>query len=306
MIYYLLLLFTSLLWAGNITAGKFVVGHAAPILLTDLRWGLAVILLVPFVWWKEKKLLPPLRSLPLLFLMGATGMAMYNVFMFLALERTTADNTALISALNPISIALVSFILIREKLSALQVMAMLLCLSGVLIVISHGDLDKLRSFHFNPGDLYMLSAVLMWGFYAVAGRFSLRYVSPIMSTLWSGIFGLLLLAPVTVTQLQIQNPTPVFWASTLYGGIAGTVLAMVFWNIGVQKVGATRSGIFLNFNPIFTAVLAYFLLGEQLNAYQWIGSAVVISGVLLFTAARLPRKLAEPVLRETTEGAMNK
>lgn len=306
MFYYFLLLFTSLLWAGSITAGKFVVGHATPIILTDLRWGLAVILLIPLVWWKEKKLLPPLRALPLLILMGATGMALYNVFMFLALERTTADNTALISALNPLSIALVSFIVLRERLTALQVAAMMLSLFGVLIVISHGDWHKLRSFHFNPGDLFMLFAVLMWGLYAVAGRFSLRYVSPMMSTLWSGIFGLLLLAPVSITQLEIHNPTPVFWASNLYGGIAGTVLAMVFWNIGVQKVGATRSGIFLNFNPIFTAVLAYFLLGEHVNTFQWIGSAVVIGGVLLFTATRIsPRNPVSAMAKETSVRVIN-
>ena len=48
---------------------------------------------------------------------------------------------------------------------------------------------------------------------------------------------------------------------------------MVFWNIGVQQLGATTSGIFLNFNPIFTALLAFLFIGEQLSWLQGIGES---------------------------------
>lgn len=286
--YYILLMVTSMLWASNFVASKFVVGHGHPLVLTDLRWMMAVICLIPIVWWRERKLLPPKKALIPLFLMGISGVVIFNWLQFLALERTTADNTGLISAINPISIAVCSFIILRERLTLRQIGAMMVSLTGVLIVISHGDWEKLSRLHFNSGDLFMLAAVGMWGLYSVAGKIAMRNVSPLLSTLWAGIFGLVVLLPFSFLNFELRDTDAAFWAASLYIGIAATVLAMVFWNIGVQKVGGTRAGIFLNFNPIFTAITAYLLLGEKMNGYQWIGTAIVISGVLLFTLKGKP------------------
>ena len=69
----------------------------------------------------------------------------------------------------------------------------------------------------------------------------------------------------------------------LYTGVISTVVCMVLWNIGVQKLGATTSGIFLNFNPIFTSILAFLFLGEQMTWIQGIGSGIVILGCYLFS-----------------------
>ncbi|MEH7514697.1 EamA family transporter, partial [Gottfriedia acidiceleris] len=62
-LYILLLLLTSLLWGGNFVVGKSLVGHASPMTLTTLRWGIAIIVLLPIVWWKEKKILPPRKAI---------------------------------------------------------------------------------------------------------------------------------------------------------------------------------------------------------------------------------------------------
>jgi len=58
---------------------------------------------------------------------------------------------------------------------------------------------------------------------------------------------------------------------------------MLLWNIGVQKLGATTSGMFLNFNPIFTAVIAFIWIGERMTWIQGVGSLIVIAGCFLFT-----------------------
>jgi len=283
-VYYVLLLFTSLLWAGNFVAGKFAVGHADSITLTNLRWISATLLLLPIVWFKEKRLLPPVRALLPLFLMGLTGVMLFNVFMFLALERTTADNVGLLSALNPVAIAIASFLILRERMTRRQLLAVIVSLFGVLVVISHGDLGKLLRFHFNAGDLWMLAAVGIWGLYSVAGKKAMQHVSPYMATLWAGIFGSLILIPFNLPTFGIENGTASFWIAVIYMSLGGTVLAMLFWNIGVQAIGGTNSGIFLNFNPVFTAILAFVLLGENMGASQIAGAAIVIAGVYLFTS----------------------
>ncbi|MED4886635.1 DMT family transporter [Lysinibacillus sp. FSL R7-0073] len=278
-----LMLVTSLLWGGNFVVAKTLVAHASPMTLTMVRWLIAIIVLVPLVWWKEKKLVPPKQAIVPLLLMGVTGVAFFNIFQFLALERTTSTNAGLISTMNTISIALFSFVLLKEKITKWQLSAMVLSLFGVVLVLSKGDLQLLLDFQLNTGDLWMLAAVCVWGLYSVCSKWAMQTTSPLMATLYAGIFGVLLLLPFTTTDFTFTNVNTSFILSMLYTGIISTVVCMVFWNIGVQKLGATTSGIFLNFNPIFTALLAYLFIGENMSWLQGIGGLIVIMGCYLFT-----------------------
>lgn len=286
MIFYCLLLCTSFLWAGNFVAGKFLVGHASSMTLTSMRWGIAVLILLPLVLRIDKRLLPPKQAVLPLFFMGVTGVVLFNIFMFLALERTSADNVGLLSALNPVAIAIASFFILREKMSYRQTAGMLISFAGVMAVISHGDVQRILQFRLNAGDLFMLAAVGTWGLYSVAGRKAMEHVSPYMSTLWAGIFGLLALLPFNIPSFRIVDADPAFWVAMLYVSLGATVLAMVFWNIGVRRVGGTKSGMFLNFNPVFTAILAYTFIGERVTFVQMAGTALVIGGLYLFATRK--------------------
>ncbi|MGF9818940.1 DMT family transporter [Brevibacillus agri] len=277
-----LLLCTSFLWGGNFVVGKFLVGHASSLTLTNLRWLIAVACLLPVVWVREKRILPTRQALVPLIVMGVTGVALFNLFMFWALERTDATNVGLLSTLNPVSIAIFSFLLIGEKIRPLQIVAMLISFAGVLVVLCKGDFTHLEQLHFNTGDLWMLAAVAMWGIYSVCGRWAMKTVSPMMSTLYSGLFGVALMLPFNLTTFTVENTTWSFWLSLFYVGVMATVVSMVLWNVGVQKVGATSAGMFLNFNPVFTAILAFLLLGETMSVLQLLGSVIVIVGCYLF------------------------
>ncbi|WP_241740631.1 DMT family transporter [Lysinibacillus sphaericus] len=287
------MLITSLLWGGNFVVAKTLVAHASPLTLTTVRWLIAVIVLVPLVWWKEKKLVPPKQAIVPLMLMGVTGVAFFNIFQFLALERTTSTNAGLISTMNTISIALFSFVLLKEKITKWQLSAMILSLFGVVLVLSKGDWQLLLDFQFNTGDLWMLAAVCVWGLYSVCSKWAMQTTSPLMATFYAGIFGVLMLLPFTSTDFTFTNVNTSFILSMLYTGIISTVVCMVFWNIGLQKLGATTSGIFLNFNPIFTALLAYLFIGENMSWLQGIGGLIVIVGCYLFTQfkAKVPQAI---------------
>lgn len=278
-----LMLITSLLWGGNFVVAKTLVAHASPMTLTTARWLIAIVVLVPFVWWKEKKLVPAKQALVPLFLMGITGVALFNIFQFLALERTTSTNAGLISTMNTISIALFSFVLLKEKINSMQLVAMTISLFGVVLVLSKGEWQLLLDFQLNTGDLWMVAAVCVWGLYSVCSKWAMKTTSPLMATLYAGIFGVLILIPFTRMDFTISNMDSAFILSLLYTGIISTVLCMVFWNIGVQNLGATASGIFLNFNPIFTALLAFLFIGEKLSWVQGAGGLIVIIGCYLFT-----------------------
>ncbi|WP_139489387.1 DMT family transporter [Brevibacillus dissolubilis] len=281
--YVLLLLVASLLWGGNFVVGKSLVGHASPLTLTSLRWMIAIVFLLPMVWWSEKRVLPSRDAILPLFCMGITGVVLFNVFQFLALERTTSTNVGFISTLNTISISIFSFIFLRERINRFQVFSMMISLFGVLLVLSKGKMNLLLSLHFNTGDLWMIVAVFVWGIYSVCSRWAMRTTSPLMCTLYSGIFGLLVLLPFNLFDFTLSNINQSFIESILYTGVISTVVCMVFWNIGIQKLGTTTSGIFLNFNPVFTAILAFLFIGEQLSWIQGIGGFIVIGGCYLFS-----------------------
>jgi len=281
--YYLLLLATSLMWAGNIVISKTLVDHASPMTLTSLRWLIAVLSLIPIVWWKEKKILPPRKALLPLFLMGITGVVLFNIFQFLAVERTTASNVGLITTLNAISIAVFSAIFLKEKMTFLQMVAMLFSLFGVLLVLTKGNMELLLSFEINKGDLLMLLAVAVWGIYSICSKWATTKTSPMMATLYAGIFGLIVLLPFNFSSFTVTNVDASFIKAILYTGFISTVVCMVLWSIGVQKLGATSAGIFMNFNPVFTALLAFIFLGETLTWIQMVGSCIVIIGCYLFS-----------------------
>lgn len=279
----LLLLLTSFIWGGNFVIGKTLVGHASPMTLTTLRWAIAILFLFPLVLWKEKKFFPPRKAILPLILMGITGVALFNLFQFWALEKTSATNVGLISTLNAISIAIFSSVFIKERLNILQLFSMFLSFLGVVLVLTKGDMNLLISLKFNVGDVFMLIAVCIWGLYSVCSRWATKTVSPIMATFYSGLFGLIFLFPFNLTDFTVSKVDSAFVVSILYTGVISTVLCMIFWNIGVQKIGAITAGIFLNFNPIFTAILAFFILDEKLTWIQGIGSVIVIIGCYLFT-----------------------
>ncbi|WP_216831339.1 DMT family transporter [Alkalihalobacterium elongatum] len=281
--YFGLLLLTSFLWAGNFIVGKWLVGHASPMTLTMLRWAIAVLCLLPIVWKVEKKLLPSRKAVLPLALMGLTGVVLFNVLQFMALEHTSATNVGLISTLIALSIAFFSFIFLKEKLSSFQVAAMFISLFGVLLVLTNGNSQLLFSFQFNLGDVFMIGAVCIWGVYVVLSKWAMNYISPMMATLYSGIFGLLILFPFNLSDFTVTNINATFVYSILYTGAISTVVCIVLWNIGVKKLGATTAGLFLNFNPVFTVILAFLILGERMTLIQILGSVIVISGCFLFT-----------------------
>ena len=258
----ILLLLTSLFWGGNFVVGKSLVGHASPMTLTTIRWIIAVVCLVPLVWWKEKKILPPSNALLPLFLMGFTGAFLFNILQFLALEHTTAMNVGLISTLNAISIAIFSFIFLKEKINFLQIFAMIFSLIGVVLVLSKGNINFLLSLHFNTGDLWMIAAVCVWGIYSVCSKWAMTKTSAMMSTLYSAIFGLIILLPLNISHFTVTNINQSFIVAIIYTGVISTVVCMVFMESWCPKIRSYYIWYFFKFQSNFHIHFSFFIFGR--------------------------------------------
>ncbi|WP_425352509.1 DMT family transporter [Alkalicoccus urumqiensis] len=288
--YVVLLVLASLFWAGNFIVGKGLAAMAAPDTLTTLRYAIAAAVLLPLIAFREKKVLPPARAwLPLLG-MGITGVVLFNVLQFLALDQTTAANVGIISTLNTFSIALCAALLLRERIRPLQFGAMLISFGGVLLVMTNGRMPAVDTIQ--SGDLWMTAAVVVFGLYSVCSRWATRDVSPMMSVCWSGIIGIIILLPFNLHRFALPPVDAAFTGALLYISLVATILCMVFWGHGVKHLGASTAGLFLNLNPVFTAVLAFVFLGESLTWIQAAGTSLVIGGCIAYT--QVPKVVVAP------------
>lgn len=292
--YTFFLLCTCLGWAGNFIVSKHLVQFADALTITSLRWIIATVCLLPVVLLTHKTLRVSKKALLPIFCMAITGVVLNNIFQFIALAHTTATNAGLLSALNMLAVACFAMLFFGERLTRTQGFAAALSFSGVLIVLTGGHVERLFAMQFNSGDLWMLAAVMMWGIYTAASRWAMRYTSPLTAIFYSGVFGLVILLPINAPTFHVEHVTWSFVAAISYTAIISTVLCMLLWNICVQKVGALTSSLFLNFNPIFSALLAVVFLHEHISAAQVIGTSVVIAGCCLFLLKdKLPFQMAK-------------
>lgn len=284
---YFLLTMATLFWGANAVVGKIVVHELPPLTITALRWGVAAVILVPYAYYREgDRLWRGLYYWQPLLLMGITGVFTFNTLLYYAVKYTSPINTALINAAGPIIIAIIAFLLTRERLKGVQLLGMLLAMGGVVWVLSRGSLQLLFSLKFNWGDLLMLVAIIIWSIYSVTVKETVKHMSSLTATTLSTLIGLVGLIPVSLWEMSIHPVVRITWTSIvgiIYLGIFASVLAFLWWNLGVSKLGAGGAATFMYLTPIFTTILSFILLGEVATPSQVLGGILVAIGVYLTT-----------------------
>ncbi len=286
---YLLLCVSALAWAGNFIVARYVHDQVTPITLSYGRWGLALVILLPFTLKQVFRQLELVRAhLKLFALLGLTGMALFHSFVYAALESTGAINAALILSLTPVFIVLLSWILDKEPIASAQATGIGLSLLGAVVLITRGDAAAIRAMDFNRGDLWMLAAVPNWALYSVLLRRRPAAVQPMVLLTVTIAAGLAILTPALILELvrgsdfRLGKETV---AGIVYVALFASVIAYICWNRGVSVVGANRAGLFMHLVPAFSALLAIALLGESLLLHHALGIGLIISGIYLATSS---------------------
>lgn len=290
---YVLLTLVPLFWAGNIVLGRYVVGAVPPIAIAWFRWTLAFLILLPIAWRSLRADWPVIRSnMGVLTLLALSGITLYNTLFYWGLQFTPALNGLLMQSSAPLLIALWAFLISGERLRLGQALGIVTSLAGVLVIISRGDLNVLMHIRFEAGDLWLIAAMILYSFYS-----ALLAKRPKMSRLGFLAFtigwGATMLTPAFVWE-RFAGPPLHFDALTIvsfaYVSIFASVLAYLFFNRGVELVGANRAAPFFHLMPVFGSALAILVLGETPHLYHAAGYALVLSGVGLATFAGRPRE----------------
>lgn len=272
------------LWSGNFIAGR-AMGDAVPAVgLNFLRWALALAILLPLALPEIRRFRNEvLGSWRYLVALGLTGVAAFHIFVYKALEHTTATNALLMLSISPAVIVLLSRLALGEAVRPLQWAGIGVSFAGAVVVICRGDLEALRALELGRGELWMLAAVPTWSTYSVLLKRRPQSL-PQRSTLTvSTAIGLVWMAPLVAWSPGVLDFdwTPALAAGVAYIGIGASVVAFLCWNRGVALVGPARAGVYIHLMPVFGALLGYLLLGEALRPYHALGAALVAAGILL-------------------------
>ena len=284
---YLLLTLTSLFWAANWVVGRAMRNDMPPIAMGFWRWTIALLILLPFAAPELRRKWPVVRANCLtLTLLGLLGTVAFNTLIYVGLQYTAATNGVLFNSISPILIILLSWVVARERISGLQACGVVLSLAGVLAIVARGDVATLAAFHFNRGDLWLITAMFLWAIYTIV----LRRRPPELSAMGFLAAMLLLslpfLLPVYLWEFSERGGfalTPATVAALAYYGTIPSIVAYLFWNRGVAQVGPNKAGLFVHLMPLFGAVLSVIFLGEQLFAYHYAGAALIFTGIYLTT-----------------------
>ncbi|HPU53658.1 MAG TPA: DMT family transporter [Burkholderiaceae bacterium] len=289
-----LIFITPGFWSANYIVARSAIGVVEPHMLALMRWCLALMLMLPFAWPALRRGWPQwAHQWPHLLVLGALGMWICGAFVYIGAHTTVATNIGLLYASAPVMIALASALCFAEPLSRQQAAGAALALSGTVFVLAKGSLANLLAVRFTAGDAWVLAAVIAWTVYSLLLR---HWQSPLdafsrLTAIVAG--GIVVLIPFTLAE-GLTHGWPAFDGRTWLLAAVVAVLpgfgAYQAYSFMQQELGAARTGITLYLGPIWAALVAWALLGEQPQTFHLVGALMILPGVFLATrsAARRP------------------
>lgn len=274
----------TLFWSGAFIAGKFSVVEFPIFTLIFLRFFIATIVIFILLLKNESNWRIEKKDLKTLGILSLTGMVGYHVFFFLSLRYTSPVNSALIAATNPCITTLLSVVFLKNKISTKNIFAIVLAFVGVVLITIDGDFSKLINLKFNKGDLLMLIGVFFLATYAIISKKAGVNYSPLKITSYVFLICTIITLPLMISEkpwLTIGSTTIKGWSSIVYMAIFASVIGYLFQQISIKKIGPSKTSLYMNLVPLFSMVLAFFVLGDKITFVNVIAALFIILGVFI-------------------------
>jgi drug/metabolite transporter (DMT)-like permease len=286
---YLKLVGVAAIWGGTFVAGRIAAAEMPAPTAALWRYVLACVVLVVAALALERGL-PRLSARQWLgvALLGATGVAAYNLCFMWGLQTVPAGRASLLVALNPAATLVGAALCFGERLTRRNVVGIVIALAGAAIVIGRGDPLALLRGGLGTGELTILGCVASWSAFTLIAKRLMAGLSPLAITVYASLTGTLMLAAATLAAgaALVPQASPSAWAALAFLGAFGTAVAFVWYNDGVRRLGAARAPVFINLVPVFAVVLGALVLGERIDASMIAGGALVLAGVYALNAPR--------------------
>ena len=280
-----LLTLTSIFWAFNTIAGRAAVGEVSPLLIVSLRW-LFVSIILTFLCRNQLKEIWTILSqrIKWLIIMGLFGFTGFNSAYYIAAHDTIAINLGLVQGTMPAFIIIIAWVWLKDKINLTQFLGVLITFIAVLIVVSAGNLTILLNLELNKGDIVMIFACTLYAVYAVGLRKKPQIGALPLLTFFAYVAFFGSLPGLIYETYSNQLILPGLKGCIILGVIIifPSFLAQIFFMKGVEKIGPARSGLYTNLVPVFSSILAVFLLGESFQFYHFLSLSMIFAGIYLF------------------------
>lgn len=284
---YALLFITPALWSVNYLVARWAPGVIAPHALALGRWVLAALILgaacAGELLAKRRTIRAEWRQFVVL---GALGMWVCGAFVYIGGRSTSAVNIGLLYAVSPVLIAIASALWLHERIGPAQALGVALALAGMLHILLRGHWSALLALQFNPGDVWVAVAVACWTVYSLLLRAWPSAFSPLARLTLTACAGVLVLLPFTVWEAVAWLPTELSWKSLALVAAAALLPgagAYGAYSVMQRELGAARVGVVMYLGPLYSAVLAWIVLGESIEGFHLVGGALILPGIFLST-----------------------
>jgi drug/metabolite transporter (DMT)-like permease len=279
------LVVVNLLWAGSYTAAKESMRVLSPVELNGIRFTIAGLILLPFLWRGRSALQLSRADLPRLAMLCCCGFVLNKAAEFTGLNLTTASDTALLIASESMWTALLGWLVLHEVMHRSSIGGLLVGAIGVYIVLERGlNVPNLGSGRHLLGDGLVVLALLFEAYYTVLGKSSLDRYPGLLITAVSVLGSLVVWIPaaaINVAVAGLPHMTSTTWIGVLYMAIPSTVIGYLVWMVALRYVTATAAAATLYLQPLAGTALAVVILSERPTWGTLAGGFCIIGGVWL-------------------------
>ena len=281
----LYMLLVIAIWGCFLPVGKSALQAVDPYWLTAMRFVTASFVFIGLLWVREGA--AALRTeghLWKIALFGSLGFAGFGVCLFEGLKLTRPEISGMILALGPIQVALFQWWRTHRRPDNFTLGAIALALVGELFVITAGDVTRLVGGDALGNGLVFLAS-LFWTAYTLGGQ-QFPGWSPVRYSALScslGCLGIAAALGVATLAGHSHPPSPAkvmeYWPQLAFIVFYVSVFGILFWNMGVAKLGPLSAGLFANFTPVITYLIAI-AQGRRPDTLELMGAAIVLVALI--------------------------
>ena len=284
---YFFALAAMLFWGLSFIWSSLLLKYYQPITIIFIRLIISAAFLftiIRFFWIHEKV---QRKDYQLIFLS-----ALFNPFLYFlgenyGLKFSTPTISAVIIATIPVFSPLIAYVTFREKLTPINLAGIAISFTGVILMLITSNLSLAVDIR---GVLFLSGAVLAALLYSVTLRTLTTKYSALTLIAYQNLIGIFLFLPLfLVFEFEAAIAVPLtgeIVTSMLLLAILASSVSFVFFAHSVKLLGISKTNIFSNLIPVFTAIFSFFLLSEDFGAQKIIGIALVIGGVYLSERTR--------------------
>ena len=274
----------AVLWAGGFISGKLIVQQAGPFAISFFRFLMVTLVLGALVYKREKDIVIDIKLFLYAFCAALIGIFFYNYLFFSGIKLVDAGRSSVIISTVPIVVAVVSFVLFKERMSVLKMLGIMISLVGAWIVISKGDWNVLASAPLGRGEVYLILCVFCAAAFALFSKELLQSLSPVVTMVYISAVGTVLLfipALLEIREIPVEFFSAKFLLNLFYLAAGPSVVAVIFFYEAIHSIGTARASQYMNLIPVFAVMLAMIFLGETITASLVLGGGLVTAGLYL-------------------------